>query len=191
MKKRKIIINKKYQLTFAMTFAGISALTMAIIIVICSNILINNSSRLKDINANQQQFSEIKSEILKSLEELSRSKDIKKYNLSTAELMKDYSSTKELYNKNHEKIEKIINRNNGVITILIVSYIIQVLLIFYLILRRSNKISGPIYLMNKYFDEIIEGNYPKIRPLRKNDDFQELFAKFRKVTDILYKKDRG
>ncbi|MCL2156162.1 MAG: hypothetical protein FWH53_10895 [Leptospirales bacterium] len=153
MKKRNIIINRKYQLTFAMKFAGISALTMAIIIIICSNILINNNSRLKNININQQQFSEIKSEILNST--------------------------------NDGEIKTIINRNKGIITILIVSSIIQVLLFFYLMLRRSHRISGPIYLMNRYFDEIIEGNYPDIRPLRENDDFQELFDKFRKVADIM------
>ena len=153
MKKRNIIINRKYQLTFAMKFAGISALTMAIIIVICSNILINNNSKLENININQQKFSETKSEILNSA--------------------------------NDGEIKKIINRNKGIITILIVSSIIQVLLFFYLMLRRSHRISGPIYLMNRYFDEIIEGNYPDIRPLRENDDFQELFDKFRKVADIM------
>ena len=158
MKKRSILINRKFQLTLAMTFAGISALTMAVIIVICANLLINNNSRLKNINENRQQLSEIQNE---------------------------------LYSQNNEEIKNIINRNNGVITILIVSYIMQVLLIFYLMLKRSSRISGPIYLMNKYFDEIIEGNYPEIRQLRENDDFQELFAKFRKVTDILYKKDKG
>jgi len=139
MKKRRIIINKKFQLNLAMTFTGISALTMAIIIVICTNILINNNSRLKNINANQQQLSEIRSELLKSLEELGGIKDINKYKISAAELQKDYNNTKELYSINNEKINEIINRNNSLITILIVSYIIQVLLIFYLMLRRSKR----------------------------------------------------
>ena len=191
MKKRNIIINRKYQFTLAMKFAGISALTMAVIIVICSNILINNNSRLENININRQQLSEIQSEILKSFEELSKSKDIKEYNISTAELHKDYDNTKELYSKNNEEINKIINRNKGLVTILIVSSIIQVLLFFYLMLRRSHRISGPIYLLERYFDEIIEGNYPKIRPLREDDDFQELFVKLRKVIDIMREKSKG
>jgi len=190
MKKRRILINKKFQLNLAMTFAGISALTMAIIIVICTNILINNNSRLKNINASQQQLSEVQSELLKALEELGRTKDFNKYKTSTAELQKDYNNTKELYSINNEKINEIINRNNGLITILMVSYIIQTLLIFYLMLRRSQRISGPIHLMSKYFDEIIKGHYPKIRPIRKNDDFQGLFNKFKEMTDVLRKKNR-
>ena len=153
MKKRNIIIHRKFQLNLAMTFASISALTMAVIIVICSTILINNNVRLRNINVNQQQL------------------------------------TEEIYNKNTDEINKIINRNNGLITILIISYMMQILLIFYLMLKRSQRISGPIYLMSRYFDEIIEGNYPEIRPLRKNDDFQRLFDKLRKMTDIMRKND--
>jgi uncharacterized membrane protein affecting hemolysin expression len=158
MRKRKIIINKKFQLNLAIRFAGLSALTMAIIIIICSSILINNNLRLEKINVNQQRLSEIQGEILKSLEVLSKSRDLQKYNISTEELQKDYHNTKELYNKNNEKKKKIIHRNNGLVIILIVSSIIQVMLIFLLMLKRSHRISGPIYLMNNYFDEMIKGN---------------------------------
>jgi signal transduction histidine kinase len=160
MKKRNIIINKKFQLNLAMSFAAISALTMTIIIVICSYILINNNTKLENINVSQQQYSETQ---------------------------KDYNNTKELLNKNNEEIKNIIHRNNGIIIILIISSIIQVLLIYYLMLRRSHRISGPIYLLNNYFDEIIKGNYPKIRKLRENDDFHDLFEKFEEMNDLLRK----
>ncbi len=185
MKKRQIIVNRKFQLHIAASFAAVSAITMAAIIIMLSAVLILNNIMLEGITKNQQTLSSTQGEIFKTLIALSTSKNLQNVHISTTELQHDNNSTKTLLDQNNEKIQNITERNKNLILILIVSAIIQSIIVFYLMLRRSHRISGPVFLLNRYIDELKSGGNPEIRPLRTNDDFQDLFTNFRELADIL------
>jgi len=185
MKKRQIIVNRKFQLHIAASFAAVSAITMAAIIIMLSAVLILNNIMLEGITKNQQTLSSTQGEIFKTLIALSTSKNLQNVHISTTELQHDNNNTKTLLDQNNEKIQNITERNKNLILILIVSAIIQSIIVFYLMLRRSHRISGPVFLLNRYIDELKNGGNPEIRPLRTNDDFQDLFTNFRELADIL------
>ncbi len=42
----------------------------------------------------------------------------------------------------------------------------------------THRISGPLYLVANYLDDLAEGAYPDVRPLRKRDELQEFFNVF-------------
>lgn len=176
----------------AVSFASISAVIMAIVIIILSTVLIINNKKLKEISRNQLILSETQEEIFKTLVALSSSKNLGKIHISKSELQKDNNRTKELLNQNSEKIQYIISKNNGIILIVIISAMIQSLIIFYLLVKRTHRISGPVFLLNRYIDELKNGNKPVIRPLRENDDFQDLFDNFCELSDMICeKKSKG
>lgn len=188
MVKRQIIVNRKFQMNIAVSFAMITALTMTVIIVIISSVLIFNNIKLNKITSDQQTLSETSGEIFKSLIGLSSIKKLQNVHLSTTLLLEDNEKTGVLINRNIEEIRKITERNRLLIIILIISAIIQSAIVFYLMLKRSHRISGPVFLLNRYIDELKAGNSPEIRPIRTNDDFHELFDNFRELVEVMKKK---
>lgn len=190
MRKRKIIVNRKFQIKIAASFASVSAVTMAIIIIILSTVLIINNRKLKEISNNQLILSGTQEEIFKTLAALSSSKNLGNIHISKFALQQDNNRTKELLNQNSEKIRYITRKNNGIILMVIISAITQSLIIFYLMVKRTHRISGPVFLLNRYIDDLKKGNKPVIRPLRENDDFQDLFENFRELADMIGEKKR-
>ncbi len=185
MKKRQIIVNRKFQVHIAASFAAVTAVTMAAIIIMLSAVLILNNLMLEGITRNQQTLSGTQGEIFKTLIALSTSKNLKNVHISTTELQHDNENTKVLLDQNNEKIKNITERNKRLILILIISAVVQSIIVFYLMIRRSHRISGPVFLLNRYIKEMKNGGYPEIRPLRTNDDFQELFKNFRELADMM------
>lgn len=182
---RHIIVNGRFQYHIAATFAGLSALIMAVIIIILSSVLISNNAQLDGISRNQQVLSGTQNEIFKTLIALSASKNLKNMRISADMLKHDNDETKRLLDQNNEKVRVITARNRSLIVMLIVSAAIQSAIIFYIMLRRSNRISGPLFLLNRYINEIRSGNYPEIRKLRSHDDFQDVFENFRGLVDMM------
>jgi len=189
MKKRQIIVNRKFQFNIAASFAGVSAVTMTIVIVILSTFMIKNNMKLEEITRNQHVLSGTQEEIFKTLIAFSTSKSMNKIHISTSMLQKDNENTKKLLTQNNEKIQIITERNNALIMVMIVLAVIQSVVIFYLMLKRSHRISGPVFLLNRYISDIKNGMNPEIRPLRINDDFHDLFDNFRELADMIREKN--
>jgi len=181
MKKRQIIVNREFQFSMAFSFAALSALIMTFVIIILAALLMSNNSKLRNISLNQQQLADSQTEIFKTLIGIAGAKDIKKLHISASPVKRDNEKNRALISNNNLM-------NNRIIAMLIISAVIQSVIIFYIMLKRSHRISGPLFLLNRYIDEIKKGSYPEIRPLRANDDFHELFDNFREMVDILKRR---
>ncbi|PKL17691.1 MAG: hypothetical protein CVV49_09880 [Spirochaetae bacterium HGW-Spirochaetae-5] len=189
MKKRQIIVNRKFQFNIAASFAAVSAAIMTIVIILLSSVLISNNFKLEEIAQNQKILAGTQTEIFKTLIALSSSKNLKNFHISASMIEKDNMNTGILLNRNNESIQNITERNKSLIVMLIFSAIIQSILIFYLMIKRSHRISGPLFLLNRYIEDMKNGGYPEIRPLRTNDDFHDLFDNFRDLADMIREKN--
>lgn len=49
----------------------------------------------------------------------------------------------------------------------------------------THRICGPLFVLSGYFTELGTGRIPKPRPLRKKDEFKDLYATFKKTTESL------
>lgn len=183
MKKRQIIVNRKFQFSMAFSFAALSALIMTIVIIILAALLMSNNTKLQNISLNQQQLADSQTEIFKTLIGIAGAEDIKKLHISTSLVKRDNVNNQELIKLNNSMIQDITLMNSRIVLMLIVSAVIQSIIIFYIMLKRSHRISGPIFLLNRYIDEIKNGKHPEIRPLRANDDFHDLFDNFRELAE--------
>lgn len=47
----------------------------------------------------------------------------------------------------------------------------------------THRICGPLFLLDRYFRQLADGQLPKLRPLRRKDEFKELFRTFGRVVD--------
>ena len=83
-----------------------------------------------------------------------------------------------------------ITRSNKILVMVIGVFLILFSIIAYIrIIRRTHRIAGPIYIISKYIQDIIEGNLPETRQLRKQDELQEFHAKFVDMVNTLKAKE--
>jgi nitrogen fixation/metabolism regulation signal transduction histidine kinase len=100
------------------------------------------------------------------------------------------SHNKELMNKNLVLLKELTDRNN-IIFLIIIAFLISTGFILYpVLIRKTHKISGPIYIMSKYMREVINGGFPELRPLRKKDELKEFYELFSQMMRFVIKKKK-
>jgi methyl-accepting chemotaxis protein len=53
------------------------------------------------------------------------------------------------------------------------------------------RVVGPVFVLQRHFQTILDGGYPNARPLRDGDEFVEMFTTFRAMLDALRKRDEN
>lgn len=52
-------------------------------------------------------------------------------------------------------------------------------------IMMTHRMCGPMYVLSQHFKTLSEGRFPKMRNLRKKDEFKELYAGFRDAVDTM------
>ncbi len=81
--------------------------------------------------------------------------------------------------------ERIVRNSSLVLYILIALTVIQTVVIFSMFIRFSHRISGPVMVMTRYLRQIREGERPRFRPLRRDDELQGFYREFRETMEYL------
>jgi hypothetical protein len=173
MKRRKqYIVDKKFQINTALRITGYVTIISAIILITIAVNLIFNDNKIHNI---------IKSEdgIFQTLSVITTNETKKpEYKAAFGDMSKDHIN-------NFKITDGIINYNRILIISLIVFILLQGIVLYIIMIRRTNRISGPIYVMSNYFKEIIDGKIPNPRALRKKDELTEFYQLFIKMVDSM------
>ncbi|MCX7680272.1 MAG: hypothetical protein N2316_13790, partial [Spirochaetes bacterium] len=82
--------------------------------------------------------------------------------------------------------QKLISYNMWLLLSVVIFVVIQGFVLYFMLIRKTHRIAGPIYVMSSYMNQIIEGKIPeKIRKLRKNDELQEFYKIFERMVESL------
>jgi len=173
-KRKKYIIDKKFQLRTAFSVVGLTAAVSLIIIAAIASTIVYNNEKLNNIYI-----------IEKNIFQVMQDTTVNCVNEG------DYGKIAELLSRNHEhnlyNINRI-NRNNRLLLIsLVVCVVLQGIVLFFLIIRITHRITGPVHVMSGYMKEIIEGKMPAPRDLRDRDQLREFYALFREMVESLKK----
>ena len=55
----------------------------------------------------------------------------------------------------------------------------------------THRVSGPIFVIGRWLDEMADGRVPKIRALRKKDEFKQLHASFDRALETIRQQGRA
>lgn len=55
----------------------------------------------------------------------------------------------------------------------------------------THRISGPLYLVANYLEDLAQGTYPDLRPLRKGDELQNFFSIFSSALNTMKQNDEA
>ena len=174
--RKKYLIDKGFQLRTTFSILSIVAIVSLIIIASISAAVVYNNEKITNIY-----------EIEDSIFNLMQAANI------GSQANDEYIKTTSLLAKRHElnldTIEQIASYNHYLLIALVFFILIQWVALFMMLIRITHRISGPVYVMSRYFNELIEGKIPEIRPLREKDELQNFYSLFKEFVDTLKKKN--
>ena len=190
MKKRKqYIIDKGFQLRHTFSIIGIVSVITAVILIAITASVVYNNNKLTENNTKITNIYEIENSIFVSLSSLPES-------VKDPVLRKALIQNTKNHDRNMETLNRIIAFNttiiryNKILLVAILAIILAESIALYVILiRKTHRISGPIYVISNFMKDIIAGRDPKLRPLRKGDELQEFYDLFQKMVKAI--RSRG
>ncbi len=82
------------------------------------------------------------------------------------------------FRKSITNLEKYMEKNFLLVTVITAVIFLQVFILYIFLIRMTHRVSGPIYVISRHIEDIINGREPDLRGLRDNDEFQEFYEKF-------------
>jgi hypothetical protein len=173
-KRRQYVVDKKFQFKTTFSIIGIVTILAALVIIAIASTLAYNNSKMQGI---------IKSEdkIFQALAVIGarQAKDTS-YKAAIGSMSKDHV--------NNFNITDRIAQNNKVLLIsLFIFIVMQGIILYVMLILKTHRISGPIYVMSNYIKEMLNGKFTHPRPLRKHDELVEFYALFIQLADAFSK----
>ena len=207
MKKRtQYLIDRKFQLRHTFSIIGLKFIIIALITgIIVFNAVFNNTqlsrnnAQLQTIVNDQSNVVIIQDNIVEALLTYSQAVKDKSQKKAINDVYQNHSKNMKTIQHNIDSIKEIITLNDRVIrftTVLLIIICVFVLLqgfvLYFMLIRKTHRISGPIYVMSMYIRQIIDGKIPEhVRNLRKNDELLEFYDLFRQMVKSLKKSRDG
>ncbi len=186
--RKQKIIDKKFQLRTTYSVMGIFFSLICIIIVTVGFNFYNDNKKIERIIKEQKNIMNEQSGIINSMLQIINIKGGDQYKLNTKIIEKN-NRNNEIINNNMKILEELIQRNN-LIFLIVIAFLISVGFILYpVLIRKTHKISGPVHIMSEYIKEIINGEYPDLRPLRKQDELKDFYELFSRLVKYIKNRD--
>ncbi len=204
MKQRKqYVVDKKFQFRQAYSVVGLFLLVVAIIVIIIGINAVSNSSMLSDVTKKNDDLIKSLDSIMVTQDEIvatemawvqnpkqrpseSIIREVAKEHYKNISMMKEDIGTVQA---NIAAIKKIIRINFILLFAIIGLIVVQCVITFFIMIRKTHKMSGPLFVISHHIREIIAGRLPNIRPLRHDDEFQDFYELFTKMVNALKERE--
>ncbi len=177
--RKKVVINKKFQLGLTLRMVGLSLASFMIILLM--TIAFPGISWFSDTSMQTDELVKAirtQDAIIKSFIEYSRRSNNSNVTVLADSVAQDHAASMETVKKNLEMLEAR-SKNSRYLLVTVIAIMFAHMLVMYLyMLRRTNRIYGPIHVMTQYLDDIRKKKTPIIRKLRSGDEFAEFYDAF-------------
>jgi predicted PurR-regulated permease PerM len=173
--RKSKIVNKKFQLKTTFSIMSISIIAFLLILAILG---INATSTNREIKRTTLKLNDAiaaEEKLVKTFINKAYKKDSNKINIVNAQ--KNHKTNMDTIKGYLTLIKKFTSSNFTIISIIIGVILLQALLLYFYLIRLTHRISGPIFVINRHIDEILEGQVPEFRGLREKDEFHDLYKK--------------
>jgi predicted PurR-regulated permease PerM len=178
MPRRKQIIDRKFQLRTTFRIIGIIIIAFILIIAVTGVISTDNNRKINatinDLNRSIEKDKKTVEILIGSAGKNRRTEQERNQD----RIIEDHLETIALMHTNILHLKKILNQNRILVSILIITGILLGIILFVYLIRLTNRISGPLYVLTRHMDDIMKGKKPNLRELRKNDEFKEFYHQF-------------
>jgi nitrogen fixation/metabolism regulation signal transduction histidine kinase len=177
IRRKQVIIDKKFQFKITFSIIGMVTIVAALIVAGMAASLVYNNHRIEKINAMEDRIVQYLQ--VKSITEKSTEPDKK--------AMKEIAVN---HSNNMAAMESLVRSNKILLAVLVVFVICQCGILYLMLIKKTHQIAGPVFVMSRYIQDIIKGEYPVTRKIRKKDELQEFYAQFCNMMDVLRERGR-
>lgn len=164
-KRKQYLIDKGIQLRTTFTAIGFTFLCVALFIVLMGTYINQTNEKIRNVITTEDQIFQV-------LTTVSGETD-------SEQTAMNRSMAKQHFD-NQNEINSMIDNNMRLIWIIIASVFLSGVIFFFILVRQTHKIAGPVYVMTRYMKEIADGKIPQhFRPLRKSDQLKEFYEVFK------------
>jgi hypothetical protein len=173
-KRRQYVVDKKFQFKTTFSVIGIVTLLTALVVIAIASTMAYNNNKMNGIIQSEDKIFQALAVIS------SRQTKDPSYKAAIGNMSKDHVN-------NFNITEKITQSNKILLISLLIFIVVQGIILYIMLILKTHRISGPIYVMSNYIKEMINGKYTHPRPLRKHDELVEFYALFSQFADSLAK----
>lgn len=175
-KRKQYIIDKKFQLKTTFSIIGIVSIITAFIIGAIATSVVYNNEKIENIHA-------IENNIFDFLTSPQINADGPVYRQAIKEIITNHTN-------NMVTLRSIIRYNKIMLIALIVIIITEGITLYIMLIRKTHKISGPIFVMSNYLRQLLNGQYPVTRSLRAGDELKDFYTLFLQYVNYVKEKDK-
>jgi hypothetical protein len=215
IKRRQYIVDKKLQLGTTFSIIGAAFLVVAVIIGLIAFIASRNNSDLARVVNIQDEIvqaavsyasdsrSHKQAPAEKPKKEVKEKKPAKAKKADTDDLVVpspsavtsqeiDIASIVHNHQGNIASMKRMVEYNAWLLWGVTFLIIVQGIVLFVLLILKTHRIAGPIYVMSNYMKQIIAGKLPPaMRPLRDNDSLKDFYDLFSELVETIKGKRVG
>ncbi len=198
-KRKKFIIDRKFQLKQTFAIIRITFLIVAIVVGIMAYNVARNNHRLSNITKNNDEMignldniMVIQENVVETIMTWAQKPGEKPQKRAIKVVAQKHYNNIESIKGNIKKIQsniasnnRIIKYNNILLILLVAVLIFQIAFLYVVMIRKTHRISGPIYVISNYIREIIDGRIPSMRPIRRGDELQDFYHLFTQMVESL------
>ncbi len=181
MRKKKLI-NKKFQLTLA--FQVISLSVISFTLLICFVLILMSTSKnavLSEQAAAAEKALATQEKIIKSFMEYSRRVNDDRIMVAVELVHNDHTQSMTVLKESLATLKASAGREKRIMFAALVVMIAHVIVLFLFLINKTNAIYGPIYVMSRHINDIMNKKEPSVRQLRRKDEFVGFYHDFLKM----------
>ena len=176
--RKSSLINRSFQLKTTFRIIGIIIIAFIFIIALTGIIATNNNRTVASAISDLNRSIETEKKIVEHLIETSRDAWSRNGDGRDEKIIDSHLETLALMHNNVVLLRKTIDQNLLLVSAMIVTGILLGVFLYLYLIRLTHRISGPLYVLTRHMQDILENREPNIRELRKNDEFKEFYEQF-------------
>ena len=187
MKRKTILINRTVQLKITFTVIGITIIAFLIIggavifsAAVSGETVANSISDFnKTIESQDKIFNDLTAKVRFAKKE-DKEKILALHRISMQSLR-----------GNIEKLDAMIKKNFAIVSFIVGIVLAMGFVLYFYINKMTHRITGPLYVMSRQMDDVLENKEPRFRALRQKDELKEFYEKFMKMIKKFRQGEKG
>ncbi|MDA3901280.1 MAG: hypothetical protein PF637_12275 [Spirochaetes bacterium] len=196
-KRKKILIDKKFQLRTVFALLGIKIIIVSILVCIVGIYALKQNKKISNIIEIEDNIVQVLSLPVAISENFEESEDSDGVSETTESNLTAIENAQKIslklaqdHDQNMKELRRMIKINQGLIWVIVAIIFIQGVILFFILLRQTHRIAGPVYVMTMYMKSIINGKFPDhLRPLRDKDFLKDFYKVFSEMVETLKQRE--
>jgi predicted PurR-regulated permease PerM len=184
MIRKNLIINREFQLKTTFSIIGIILVGFFGIISLSGAIIADNNQMIQKAISDIHSTMDKESKIFKIITDNTVAKD-NGFSKKKDEAIRDHKLIKISMKHNIDLLESISRQNKLLVMGMLFVGIILSLALYIFLIRLTHRIAGPIHLLSRAIDDLLNNKKPNLRSLRKNDEFKDFYNQFSKIVELI------